>query len=122
MRRVPAGNASTQGSEPPTCCVLPPDDTATAANGFDSQGFEAKAPALKSTNANLWEAWHLTFRPALKGGGFGEYDSADLAQARYMFQKLSGLGVRRPLVSDFPTGLRSSHRSCVCEGVLLHHG
>ena len=89
-----ACNTTTQeGGESPRCCVLPAEQAATATNGFDKLGFELKAPALKSTNANLWEAWHLNFMPELKDGSFGGYDSADLVQARYMFQKLSSVGV-----------------------------
>jgi len=99
-----ACNTISQEGESPRCCVLPPDSGATATNGFDKRGFEAQAPALKSTNANLWEAWHLDFEPELRDGSFGEYDSADLVQARYMFEKLSSAGVSF-YISDNTNGL-----------------
>ena len=89
-----ACNITTQdGDGSPLCCVLPAAHTSTAANSFDKQHFELNAPALKSTNANLWQAWHLQFSPQLHSGGFGYYDSADLAQATFMFKQLQSIGV-----------------------------
>lgn len=80
-----------------TCCVLPsastPSRRAGSASSFDSKGFEKDAPALKSTNANLWQAWNLQHTPELHDGSWGEYDSADLQQASFMFSRLKGLGV-----------------------------
>ncbi len=76
-----------------TCCVMPVSSTASAAGNFDAKGFEKDAPALKSTNANLWQAWNLQFTPELHDGSWGGYDSADLQQATFMFNQLKGLGV-----------------------------
>ena len=69
------------------CCVLP------AASTFHKPQLSQDAPALKSTNANLWDAWDLQFQPLLTGGGWGSYDSADLVQARYMLETLRSAGV-----------------------------
>ena len=55
--------------------------------------FEKNAPALKSTNVNLWQAWNLNFAPYMHDGSFGEYDSADLVQARHMFDALKRVGI-----------------------------
>jgi hypothetical protein len=76
-----------------TCCVMPAASTGSAAGTFDTKGFEKDAPALKSTNANLWQAWNLQFTPELHDGSWDVYDSADLQQATFMFDRLKGLGV-----------------------------
>lgn len=94
-----------------TCCVLPaasqPSRAGSAANGFDAKGFEKGAPALKSTNANLWQAWNLQFTPELHDGSWGGYDSADLQQATFMFNRLKGLGVNF-YITDNTNGIGTS--------------
>jgi hypothetical protein len=94
-----ACNTSAQsGQSTAVCCVIPPENSpsvepGSATSGFDTQGFERNAPALKSTNVNLWEAWNLVFTPQRHDGQWAGYDSADLEQAAYMFDKLKGVGV-----------------------------
>ena len=105
------------GDASPLCCVLPAAPTSTAANGFDTQHFELNAPALKSTNANLWQAWHLQFTPKLHNGHFGVYDSADLVQATFMFKQLQSIGVSF-YISDNTNGEPPRYR-CHLGGILL---
>jgi hypothetical protein len=89
---------SVQPSEPsPSCVVLP-------AEAQINTTFQSPAPSLKSTNIDLWQAWHLNFVPQLAGGGWGGYDSADLTQARYMFDELTSLGFSF-YISDNTNGL-----------------
>ena len=77
------------------CCVLPAEAHQTLRNKFDEQNFELAAPALKSTNANLWQAWHLAFEPALSGErGWGGYDSAGNPEsASPKFSSLASISV-----------------------------
>ena len=82
------------------CLVMPP----TRIPYFDRSGYESNAPDLKSTNINLWQAWKLSFRPLLHNGQFGIYDSADLTQARFMFDQLTSVGVSF-YISDNTNGL-----------------
>ena len=85
-----ACNLTVQGDAvAPVCTIIPP----VTASAWDRGRFERNAPNLKSTNVNLWEAWHINWRPELPTGGFGEYDSADLGVARHMFDRLSSLGI-----------------------------
>jgi hypothetical protein len=68
------------------CLVMPPGDNINST-------FQPNAPSLKSTNINLWSDWHLAFSPETYTGGWGAYDSADLLQARFIFDRLTSAGV-----------------------------
>mmetsp|Transcript_25406 Transcript_25406/g.72350 ORF Transcript_25406/g.72350 Transcript_25406/m.72350 type:complete len:740 (-) Transcript_25406:329-2548(-) len=101
-----ACNATTQPEEnTPRCCILPGSSSAKPPY-FDAAGFQKDAPALKSVNANLWQAWHLQYKPLLANGEYGEYDSADMYQARFMFDKLTAAGISF-YISDNTNGLGS---------------
>lgn len=83
----------------PGCFVMPPGDSINST-------FETVAPALKSTNINLWQAWHLQFFPETYDGGWGGYDSADRRQARFIFDRLTSVGVQF-FITDNTNGLGS---------------
>ena len=68
-----ACNATTQEQESSPVCCLMQNSAYPGAPFFDAGRFEAKAPALKSTNVNLWEAWHLQYEPLLASGAYGQY-------------------------------------------------
>ena len=96
-----ACNFTVQGEDKSAgCMVMPPNNP----DYFDHQQFQSKAPNLKSTNINLWDAWRIDFSPLLHSGEFGVYDSADLVQARYMFDKLADIGISY-FITDNTNGL-----------------
>ena len=93
------------------CCWLPNQaNPAPGDKSFDPKGFQASAPAVKSTNANLWEAWHIQYEPLLGSTNstnttpFGGYDSADLVQAEYMFDRMTAAGISF-LITDNTNGI-----------------
>jgi hypothetical protein len=96
-----ACNGTAQHQQPTAvCAVMPPNRRPY----FDPHHFEANPPARKSTNVNLWDAWSLRFAPLLSTGQFGVYDSADLVQAAFMFDRLSAVGVSF-FITDNTNGL-----------------
>ena len=94
-----------------TCCVLPAASIPSAPSSFDANQFEKNAPALKSTNANLWQAWNLQHTPKLHDGSWGGYDSADLLQATFMFNQLKGMGVSF-YITDNTNGIGATTIRC----------
>lgn len=82
-----ACNLTAQGLDATPVCVV------MSAPSTLQTPFQPRAPNQKSSNVNLWQAWHVWFSPLLASGGWGGYDSADLVQLRYMYDKLTNLGI-----------------------------
>ena len=89
-----ACNHSQQGREDfAKCCVMPAAQVPKPSPAFDPKNFEKGAVARSPINVNLWEYLDLGFEPELASGRFGQYDSGDLQQARFMFDRLVDIGV-----------------------------
>jgi hypothetical protein len=89
-----ACNQTRQGFESsPKCCVLPAAKTPTTSAAFDPLKFESGAEAIASIQVQLWEHYGLSVQPKRHDRTFGQYDSADLAQARFIFSELINAGL-----------------------------